>query len=243
MSRKPWWRIAFNVGQYAVSLAAASLVLTIAGVGGAGGAPFAAIDLPAIAAAAALFFVTNASLVGVAVALYVGRPVVRYVRDDLGFSAVTAAVLLCLAPIVVVTLRAMPELYPLFVVLLLAVYTAGRQTARRHHEAMHDRLTGLINRQRFGEIVDELIAAREPQMAILLLDLDRFKDVNDALGHAYGDRMLQEVAQRLTAETPDTAQIARLGGDEFAVLLAPVAGLLPATRAARLPAYEAVTAP
>ena len=141
-----------------------------------------------------MFYLVNASLVGVAVALYVDQPVGRYVRDDLGFSAVTAAVLLCLAPIVVVALRAMPELYPLFIVLLLAVYSAGRQTARRHHEAMHDRLTGLINRQRFCEIVDERIAAREPRLAILLLDLDRFKDVNDALGHAYGDRMLQQVA-------------------------------------------------
>jgi diguanylate cyclase (GGDEF)-like protein len=220
-SRKPWWRVAFNVGQYVISLAVASLVLTIAGVGAV---PFAAGDLPAVAIAGAVFFVVNASLVAIAVALYVEKPVARYVRDDLGFSAVTAAVLLSLAPIVVVALRAMPELYPLFIVLLLAVYTAGRQTVRRHHEAMHDRLTGLINRQRFCEIVDELIAAREPQLAILLLDLDRFKDVNDALGHAYGDQMLQEVAQRLAAEVPDASEIARLGGDEFAVLLAPAGG-------------------
>jgi diguanylate cyclase (GGDEF)-like protein len=232
-SRKPVWRIAFNIGQYALSLGAASLVLTIAGIPGAGPAPFVAADLPEVAVAGAVFFVVNASLVGVAVALYVGQPVARYVRDDLGFSAVTGAVLLCLAPIVVVALRTMPELYPLFIVLLLAVYTAGRQTARRHHEARHDRLTGLINRQRFCEVVDELIAAREPRLAILLLDLDRFKDVNDALGHAYGDRLLQEVAQRLAAEVPDASEIARLGGDEFAVLLAPVAGEPEALASAR----------
>jgi len=232
-SRKPTWRIAFNVGQYALSLGAASLVLTISGIPGDGPAPFAAADLPEIALAGAVFFVANASLVGVAVALYVGQPVGRYVRDDLGFSAVTAGVLLCLAPIVVVALRAMPELYPLFIVLLLAVYTAGRQTARRHHEARHDRLTGLVNRQRFAEVVDELIAAREPRLAILLLDLDRFKDVNDALGHAYGDRLLQEVAQRLSADVSDAWEIARLGGDEFAVLLAPVAGESDALAGAR----------
>ena len=184
VSRKPLWRIAFNLGQYAFSLGAASLVLSTTGVGGPdGAAPFVAADLPEIAVAAAVFYVVNASLVGVAVALYVEQPVGRYVRGDLGFSAVTAAVLLCLAPIVVVSLRAMPELYPLFIVLLLAVYSAGRQAARRHHEAMHDRLTGLINRQRFCEIVDERIAAREPRLAILLLDLDRFKEVNDTLGH------------------------------------------------------------
>jgi diguanylate cyclase (GGDEF)-like protein len=228
-SRKPVWRVAFNIGQYSLSLAAASLVLTVAGVGN----ELAAADLPAVAVAAAVFYVVNASLVGVAVALYVGQPVGRYVRDDLGFSAVTGAVLLSLAPIVVVSLRAMPELYPLFIVLLLAVYTAGRQTARRHHEAMHDRLTGLVNRQRFSEILDERIAAREPRLAILLLDLDRFKDVNDALGHAYGDRMLQEVAERLTAEIPPPSVVARLGGDEFAVLLASSPGERDALATAR----------
>ncbi len=234
VSRKPLWRIAFNLGQYAFSLGAASLVLSTTGVGGPdGAAPFVAADLPEIAVAAAVFYVVNASLVGVAVALYVEQPVGRYVRGDLGFSAVTAAVLLCLAPIVVVSLRAMPELYPLFIVLLLAVYSAGRQAARRHHEAMHDRLTGLINRQRFCEIVDERIAAREPRLAILLLDLDRFKDVNDALGHTYGDRMLQQVAMRLAAEVPHPSLIARLGGDEFAVLLAPAVSERDALAAAR----------
>ena len=136
-------------------------------------------------------------LVGIAVALYVGQPVGAYLRDDLGFSALTAAVLLSLSPIMVVALRAMPELYPLFIVLLLAVYVAGRQAARRHHDATHDRLTGLVNRQRFSERVDELIAAREPRLALLLLDVNRFKDVNDALGHAYGDRLLRQVAERL----------------------------------------------
>jgi diguanylate cyclase (GGDEF)-like protein len=220
VSRKPLWRIAFNVGQYALSLGAASLVLTTTGVGGAlGAAPFLAADLPEIAVAAAVFYVVNASLVAVAVALYVDQPVGRYVRDDLGFSAVTGAVLLCLAPIVVVALRTMPELYPLFIVLLLAVYSAGRQAARRHHEAMHDRLTGLINRQRFCEIVDERIAAREPRLAILLLDLDRFKDVNDSLGHLAGDELLVEVAARLGRRVREGDVLARLGGDEFAVLL------------------------
>jgi diguanylate cyclase (GGDEF)-like protein len=224
VARKPLWRMAFNVGQYTLALGAAALVLEAAGVGPAGGLPFAAGDLPAIALAAAASWAVNASLVGVAVALYVGQPVRRYVRDDLGFSAITAAVLLSLSPIVVIALDAMPELYPLFIVLLLAVFVAGRQAARRHHEATHDRLTGLLNRPRFGEVVGELIAARERRFAILLLDLDRFKEVNDALGHVYGDRLLREVAARLAREVPEAYALARLGGDEFAVLLAPLLG-------------------
>jgi diguanylate cyclase (GGDEF)-like protein len=224
ISRKPLWRVVFNVGQYAISLAAASLVLTVAGVGGPGADPFTAGDLPAIAVAAAAFFIVNAVLVGIAVALYVGQPVGAYLRDDLGFSALTAAVLLSLSPIMVVALRAMPELYPLFIVLLLAVYVAGRQAARRHHEATHDRLTGLVNRQRFSERVDELIAGHEPRLALLLLDVNRFKDVNDALGHAYGDRLLRQVAERLATEVPSAREVGRLGGDEFAILLAPLSG-------------------
>jgi diguanylate cyclase (GGDEF)-like protein len=220
VSRKPLWRVTFNVGQYAISLGAASLVLTVAGVD----AVFTAGDLPAIVVAGAAFFIVNAVLVGIAVALYVGQPVRAYLRDDIGFSALTAAVLLSLSPIMVVALRAMPELYPLFVVLLLAVYVAGRQAARRHHDATHDRLTGLVNRQRFSERVDELIAAHEPRLALLLLDVNRFKDVNDALGHAYGDRLLRQVGARLTADATGAREVARFGGDEFAILLAPLSG-------------------
>ena len=220
VSRKPLWRVTFNVGQYAISLGAASLVLTVAGVD----AVFTAGDLPAIVVAGAAFFIVNAVLVGIAVALYVGQPVRAYLRDDIGFSALTAAVLLSLSPIMVVALRAMPELYPLFVVLLLAVYVAGRQAARRHHDATHDRLTGLVNRQRFSERVDELIAAHEPRLALLLLDVNRFKDVNDALGHAYGDRLLRQVGERLAADVGGAREVARFGGDEFAILLAPLSG-------------------
>jgi len=220
VSRKPLWRVTFNVGQYAISLGAASLVLTVAGVD----AVFTAGDLPAIVVAGAAFFIVNAVLVGIAVALYVGQPVRAYLRDDIGFSALTAAVLLSLSPIMVVALRAMPELYPLFVVLLLAVYVAGRQAARRHHDATHDRLTGLVNRQRFSERVDELIAAHEPRLALLLLDVNRFKDVNDALGHAYGDRLLRRVGERLAADVSGAREVARFGGDEFAILLAPLSG-------------------
>ena len=220
VSRKPLWRVTFNVGQYTISLGAASLVLTVAGVD----AVFTAGDLPAIVVAGAAFFIVNAVLVGIAVALYVGQPVRAYLRDDIGFSALTAAVLLSLSPIMVVALRAMPELYPLFVVLLLAVYVAGRQAARRHHDATHDRLTGLVNRQRFSERVDELIAAHEPRLALLLLDVNRFKDVNDALGHAYGDRLLRQVGARLAADATGAREVARFGGDEFAILLAPLSG-------------------
>jgi diguanylate cyclase (GGDEF)-like protein/PAS domain S-box-containing protein len=89
--------------------------------------------------------------------------------------------------------------------------------------ATTDELTQLPNRRMFGEQL-ELALARARRgglaVAVLCLDLDRFKEVNDSLGHAYGDRMLVEVATRLRAGARETDVVARLGGDEFLILLA-----------------------
>ncbi|HUL63445.1 MAG TPA: EAL domain-containing protein [Burkholderiaceae bacterium] len=88
--------------------------------------------------------------------------------------------------------------------------------------AYHDALTGLANRPRLLDRLDQLIAlaqrSQQP-VSVLLLDLDRFKYVNDALGHQQGDVVLQEVAHRLTGLLRDSDTVGRLGGDEFAILL------------------------
>ena len=89
--------------------------------------------------------------------------------------------------------------------------------------ASTDELTQLPNRRVFGEQLDLALArARRGGLAVavLCLDLDRFKEVNDSLGHAYGDRMLVEVANLLRAGARDTDVVARIGGDEFFILLA-----------------------
>ncbi len=88
------------------------------------------------------------------------------------------------------------------------------------HLAHHDALTGLPNRVLFRERMDGAIArARFGEgFAVLCLDLDRFKEVNDALGHPVGDALLCAVADRLRAELRDTDTLARLGGDEFALI-------------------------
>lgn len=105
-----------------------------------------------------------------------------------------------------------------------------RRTTELRRAALHDRLTGLPNRGWFAEQVNKAIrrAELEPSYgyAVLFLDCDRFKVVNDSLGHQCGDQLLVEIAQRLTAALGDTSDAcaaatpARLGGDEFAVLLA-----------------------
>ena len=88
------------------------------------------------------------------------------------------------------------------------------------HQAFHDPLTGLPNRARFRARLEATLASRPPeQVAVLILDLDGFKTVNDSLGHAAGDRLLDEVARRLLNATRGCDTVARLGGDEFGVLL------------------------
>jgi diguanylate cyclase (GGDEF)-like protein len=93
--------------------------------------------------------------------------------------------------------------------------------AQAHHLAYHDVLTGLPNRARFNDRADQaLLRARHGEaMAVLLLDLDRFKNVNDRFGHLAGDELIQEVAKRLSQELKEPDAVARLGGDEFAILL------------------------
>jgi diguanylate cyclase (GGDEF)-like protein len=98
--------------------------------------------------------------------------------------------------------------------------------ARLSHMARHDALTGLANRLHFGEKKDQAVAglARGGQFAILCVDLDRFKQANDALGHAVGDAVLREVAARIRSCLRDTDTAARIGGDEFAILQTDISG-------------------
>jgi diguanylate cyclase (GGDEF)-like protein len=95
----------------------------------------------------------------------------------------------------------------------------SRLVQRLDHESRHDPLTGLANRVHFNERLDEAVAAKDSNVAVLLLDLDRFKEVNDTLGHHVGDLLLQQVAARLRLRMRGHDVLARLGGDEFAVFV------------------------
>ena len=113
--------------------------------------------------------------------------------------------------------------------------------ARLTHQAEHDTLTGLPNRQAFAALVAAALEAGL-QPALLFVDLDRFKLVNDTLGHPAGDELLIAVARRLRASVRGSEVVARIGGDEFVVLTEPTATLADAERvASRL--QEALAAP
>ena len=100
--------------------------------------------------------------------------------------------------------------------LVQRVRTAARET---EHLALHDPLTGLPNRLHFQQCLERRLGAGSSPAAVLLMDIDRFKEVNDTLGHDVGDRLLDEVGSRLRLVEGDKTVVARLGGDEFAVLL------------------------
>jgi len=96
-----------------------------------------------------------------------------------------------------------------------------RQAEQNHHRAMHDQLTGLPNRYLFEEIfLSAIESARDEgrKLAVFFVDLDHFKRVNDIHGHAAGDRLLMQVAERMAAAMTTRRTLARIGGDEFAIV-------------------------
>ena len=92
----------------------------------------------------------------------------------------------------------------------------------KSHQATHDMLTGLPNRMLFLTRAASALSESH-RVAIVLLDIDRFKDVNDTLGHAIGDRLLCEISERLLHAVSGRATVARLGGDEFALVISDIA--------------------
>lgn len=127
----------------------------------------------------------------------------------------------------------------------LASHFAGAVSSARlmeklTQEATHDALTGLANRT---YLAHQISASAGASSAVLMLDLDKFKEVNDVLGHDIGDKLLIVVAQRLVACMPENATVARFGGDEFAVLLPDGADGIPGSTAMAQLVADRILAP
>jgi diguanylate cyclase (GGDEF)-like protein len=118
---------------------------------------------------------------------------------------------------------------------LSASHKVRKQSAINRDSSLHDALTGLPNRRLLATRVREALLASTRSgrsVGVLLLDLDRFKEVNDTLGHQSGDKLLQQVSERLTGTLRGDDSVARLGGDEFVVLLPEVTNVSDACAAA-----------
>lgn len=224
VGRRAVFRTAFNTAQYTLSLGAAWLVLLAVGIHPQPHHPWEPLgrELGTVGLAALAYFVVNFLLVSVAVALHSRAPIPATLRKELPYQAFVNLVLLSAAPLVVVVMSRSVLLVFLFLLPLAAIYANAAVSLRREHEALHDELTGLPNRAFLFKKTSETLveAARSGgRVGFLLLDMDRFKVVNDTLGHAAGDRVLRVIAHRLAHSVRPGDMVARLGGDEFAVLL------------------------
>ncbi|MFE7774645.1 putative bifunctional diguanylate cyclase/phosphodiesterase [Streptomyces sp. NPDC057445] len=163
-----------------------------------------------------------------------GLPTVA--RSALLRQGLVVVALLGITPLICVVATALPILLPLFAVPLIALDSTLWIARARAEEQLRDPLTGLPNRQWLLERTWAALEEAEgagARSALVLIDLDRFRSVNDTLGHLAGDRLLLQIAERLRLALPRGAEAARLGGDEFAVLLPTADSATSAQRVAR----------
>ena len=233
LHRRTAWESAFFTSTGVLSLVAAWTTMLVAGdpLGlEAGGHGLRGRDLLWVVSGWILWFVVY-TVLETWFARTCGRRLYQSFPADFWYDVVTSAAVLALAPVVAVMFHESVFFLPVLLVPLAVVYQAARLSLDEQHKALHDALTGLPNRK---YLMDRLGAAsrvddaagdtsqREP-FVLCLLDLDRFKDVNDTLGHHVGDELLTLLARRIRGVLRPADVVARLGGDEFAAYLPGIA--------------------
>ncbi|MEV5375738.1 GGDEF-domain containing protein [Streptosporangium nondiastaticum] len=239
-ARRHRWRQALLHGAVDIlGIGAAGLALAVCGVVSTVENPWMPDEwpltaIPKVALAAFLYLAVTRALLWYSMAPRAGLSTIA--RTALVRQALVGGALLGIAPLIAVVADHAPLLLPLFAVPLIALDSTLWIARARAEEQLRDPLTGLPNRQwlleRTWSALDEAERAGT-RSALVLIDLDRFRSVNDTLGHLAGDRLLLQIAERLRLALPRDAEAARLGGDEFAVLLPTADSLTGAQRVAR----------
>jgi len=218
--RHHWGRLPFNIGQYALTIIAAKLVYDelsgrsfTAGIDGPGGLPLGSALI-----AVTVFLLLNNGFVCIAVALQLQARISRIWNQDLNFHAAVGVPLVGLAPAMAQAVAWTPWSLLVLITPIVALHRSGHHAMAREQEALRDPLTKLANRTLLQTAATRTLASATLATSMVLIDLDHFKEVNDTLGHAVGDELLNEVARRLTAGVRAGDLVARLGGDEFVVL-------------------------
>jgi len=231
LRRRPLERLVFNVAQYAIcwAIAGGLLVAMTGELPDQNGLQYLELaHLPALVVAAAVFLALNTALADTPAALSRGVSPWMAIRGDLLQNAWWTVVLVALVPGILVAADYSLWLLPLIGIPLVAIQLGSRQAVINEHEARHDRVTGLSNREDVARLLERALhrAGRQGwQVGVLMIGLDRFKEINETLGHRRGDLVLAEVAKRLSNVAGPRDAAARLGGDEFALILGRVGGV------------------
>ncbi len=224
IGRRPPIRVLFNASQFAVSLSLAWLsgdyVADLHAVRDGGG-----VSLRWLAGVLVLLLVgigLNSLLLGVVVAMHQSLPIVQMTVRFMVGNLNTDGLLFALAPVFVLVGIYGPWLLPVLLLIVWTILQSARIAMRNQNEATHDQLTELPNRRMFDDhatMAIDVARSTQQSMAIIHIDLDGFKGINDRLGHQFGDEVLKIVAERLLGAKRPNDLVARLGGDEFAILM------------------------
>jgi diguanylate cyclase (GGDEF)-like protein len=220
---KVWWKVAFNPAQYALSVGAGWIFVHLGTDAVTLSHPLTSMglrDLPWIIGAWVAYFVVN--LVLVAGVLSWNQNFFEMLFDDFWNYARMEFAVKALSPVIVLVSERAWALLPLLIVPLLLLYHTAAMSLEREHQAGHDALTGLANRVTLQFELSNALATyqrSDEPFALMLIDLDDFKLVNDTLGHQAGDTLLVRFADRLRHSVRPEDLVARLGGDEFAVIV------------------------
>jgi diguanylate cyclase (GGDEF)-like protein len=241
-ARKDWWRTAVNPAQYAISflLAWASMYAFGYRAGIQDLHRITAADLWPMALSWVVYFLANNCIVSGVLAAYAGEPFKILFFEDFGYLLVSNFSVIVISPLVALAVQTSMWWLPLLLPPLFAIYRTSAVSLEKEHQANHDVLTGLPNRKFLLETLDKVLADADAdtdagtgrRVGLFLLDLDRFKEVNDTLGHQMGDQLLGHVAARIRGALRPSDVVARLGGDEFAVLLPSISDAAGATEVA-----------